>query len=463
MRTTKARIWTHVVVVAGCGAALAAAGLSAWTPDRSDGPTRPEAAGPGQILLANHADAIPGSYVVVLRPDAVPSARVRPTATDLAAQFGGTLGFTYAAATRGFSVTMEPDRARQLAAHRSVAYVQQNLTYRTTGTQPDPPSWGLDRIDQPGATLDASYTYPNPGTGVHAYILDTGVRTTHQDLAGRATHGWDFVDDDADASDCHGHGTHVAGTVAGTAYGVAKEARIVGVRVLDCSGSGTTARVIAGVNWVTENAHRPAVANMSLGVKGSDRAIEDAVRSSIAAGVPYVVSAGNDHEDSCGYSPARVPAAVTVGATSKGDARAWFSNHGGCVDIFAPGEEIVSLGGTGDSALDTKSGTSMAAPHVAGVVALILAVDPDATPEQVTRTLLADATSGAVTDRGTGSPNRLLHTPTGAAPPAGSTPPSGSVPAGSAPALPGAPGAPGAPSTGCTQGIGGPLTCPRTP
>jgi subtilisin family serine protease len=286
---------------------------------------------------------------------------------------------------------------------------------RKQNTQDGPASWGLDRIDQRRLPLDESYSPEGGGSGATAYVIDTGIRASHEDFGGRARSGYDFVDDDANAADCHGHGTHVAGTVGGTDYGVAKGADVVGVRVLDCRGSGTTSQVVAGIDWVTEHAARPAVANLSLG-GGPDGVLDDAVRRSIDSGVTYSIAAGNGNllgwpQDACGTSPARVPEAITVGATDRDDARASFSNTGSCVDLFAPGVDIISASIGSDSATDTLSGTSMAAPHVTGVAALYLAGHPSAGPAQVRDAVVNAATDGAVGDPRAGSPDRLLHSP----------------------------------------------------
>ncbi len=279
--------------------------------------------------------------------------------------------------------------------------------------QQNPASWGLDRIDQRQLPLDDAYSYDRAGAGVTAYIIDTGVRVTHDDFGGRARSGYDFVDDDANADDCHGHGTHVGGTVAGSQYGVAKGADVVGVRVLNCQGSGSTSQVVSGIDWVTENAVKPAVANMSLG-GGVDGVLDDAVRRSIDSGVSYAIAAGNGNilgwpQDACNYSPARVPEAITVGATDRDDQRASFSNYGTCLDVFAPGVDITSAWIGSDSDTNTISGTSMATPHVAGVAALYLEGNPSATPAQVRDAVVNNATSDVVGDPRAGSPNKLLY------------------------------------------------------
>jgi subtilisin family serine protease len=308
---------------------------------------------------------------------------------------------------------MTAQQARRLAADPSVAFVQPNVVHRASDTQTNPPSFGLDRIDQRNRPLSGSYTYSTTASNVRAYIVDTGIRTTHQDFGGRAVSGFDAVDG-GPADDCNGHGTHVAGTVGGSAYGVAKGVQLVAVRVLNCEGSGTTAQVVAGIDWVTANAQEPAVANMSLG-GGADTALDNAVRGSIGSGVSYAIAAGNGFLglfalDACTQSPARVAEALTVSATDSSDRKASWANRGTCVDVFAPGIGIASAWSTNDTATNTISGTSMAAPHVAGAAALYLAGNPAATPAQVSAAVVSSATTGVVVSPGSGSPNRLLYT-----------------------------------------------------
>ncbi|MEW1638199.1 S8 family peptidase [Streptomyces sp. NPDC093801] len=371
----------------------------------------------GVIENAGAAGSVPGSYIVTLKDSAARS--TTDSGRAVAQRYGARIDRTYSAALNGYSVEVSEAQAKKLAADPAVASVVQNRTFTVDATQPGPPSWGLDRIDQRALPLDQSYTYPDKaGEGVTAYIIDTGVRITHQDLAGRASYGYDAIDNDNTAQDGHGHGTHVAGTVAGSTYGVAKKAKIVGVRVLDNNGSGTTAQVVAGIDWVTRNAVKPAVANMSLG-GGADSALDTAVRNSIASGITYGVAAGNESTDASTKSPARVAEAITVGATTSTDAKASYSNYGSILDVFAPGSSITSSWGTGDTATNTISGTSMATPHVVGAAALYLSQNPSSTPAQVRDGLVAAATPNVVTGPGTGSPNRLLNVGAGTTPPTG--------------------------------------------
>jgi subtilisin family serine protease/subtilisin-like proprotein convertase family protein len=372
----------------------------------------PAAAAPaeGLILQAGGATAIADSYIVVFKDNAVARGQVAASATSLAGKYNASVRQTFQNAIRGFEAKMSEAAARKLAANPNVAYVEQNHTVSLAATQSPTPSWGLDRIDQRNLPLNNSYTYPNTGSGVKAYIIDTGILYSHNDFGGRAIPGYDSVTPGGGAVDCNGHGTHVAGTVGGTAYGVAKNVTLVGVRVLDCGGSGSYAGVIAGVDWVTADhlAGQPAVANMSLG-GGFSQAVNDAVTASIADGVSYALAAGNETTDACTRSPASTPNGITVGATTNTDARASYSNYGTCLDIFAPGSNITSAWHTGNSATNTISGTSMAAPHVAGAAALVLAANPSYTPQQVRDKLVNDGTTGVVTSPGTGSPNVLLY------------------------------------------------------
>jgi subtilisin family serine protease len=356
----------------------------------------------GQIRLAGGATAVSGSYIVVLKDASAANA------SGLATRYGATVGHVYRHALKGFEARVSAAEAKRLAADPAVAYVEQNHTVSINATQLNPPSWGLDRIDQRNLPLDNSYTFPNTGAGVTAYIIDTGIRFTHVDFGGRATSGFDAIDGGA-ADDCNGHGTHTAGTTGGTSFGVAKGVSLVAVRVLNCAGNGTFAQVIAGIDFVTGDhaAGTPAVANMSLGGP-IDPATDQAVRNSIADGVTYSLSAGNSNTSACNQTPARVAEALTVAATDINDQRASFSNKGKCVDLFAPGVAITSAWFGSDTDTNTISGTSMAAPHVTGAAAILLSAHPTWTPQQVAARIIADATKGVVGNRGGGSPNRLL-------------------------------------------------------
>jgi subtilisin family serine protease len=375
----------------------------------------PAAAAPATGTIHAAAKPVPGSYVVVLKDAKATPSAVRSAAAELAGKHAGSVTYTYTAATRGFAVRTTEAQAQRLAADPRVASVHQDGVVSLAATQ-SPVTWGLDRIDQRALPLSNSYTYDTTASNVRAYIIDTGIRTTHSDFGGRASVGTDTIGDGRNGQDCNGHGTHVAGTVGGATYGVAKGVALIAVRVLNCSGSGTNAGVIAGVDWVTANAVKPAVANMSLG-GGAYSPLDTAVTNSINSGVSYAIAAGNSSANACNYSPARTASAITVGATTNTDARASFSNYGTCLDIFAPGQNITSDWSTGDTATNTISGTSMAAPHVAGGAALYLAANPTATPATVRNALVAAATPNVVTNPGTGSPNLLLYVGSGSTPP----------------------------------------------
>ncbi|MFI5659092.1 S8 family serine peptidase [Streptomyces sp. NPDC051684] len=358
----------------------------------------------GKVYGQDAKGAVSGSYIVLLDQKAGVSAK-----KDLAKQYGGSIERNYGSAVNGFSASgLSDTEAKRLAADGAVSKVVQNKKFHIDATQDNPPSWGLDRIDQKDTAGDKKYTYPDSaGEGATAYVIDTGVRISHKDFGGRASHGFDAVDNDDSADDGNGHGTHVAGTIAGEAHGVAKKAKIVAVRVLDDQGSGTTEQVVAGIDWVTKNHQGPSVANMSLG-GGVDEALDAAVKKSIDSGVTYAVAAGNESADASQSSPARVPEAITVASSTEDDEQSDFSNFGSVVDIYAPGSDITSDWNTGDDATNTISGTSMATPHVVGAAAVYLAGHKDAAPADVAKALTDGATPDAIKNASDGTANKLL-------------------------------------------------------
>ncbi|MET7620749.1 S8 family peptidase [Streptomyces sp. NPDC005408] len=388
---------SRIKLTAAITAVAAAAGVTVLGTSFAGAATPAE----GTVYGANAEGAVAGSYIVMLDQKA--------DKQDLAKEYGGKLQRNYSSAINGFSASgLSETEAKRLAADPAVAKVVQNKKFSINETQDNPPSWGLDRIDQADTAGDKKYTYPDSaGEGVTAYVIDTGVRISHKDFGGRAAHGFDAVDNDDSADDGNGHGTHVAGTIAGSTYGVAKKAKIVAVRVLDDNGSGTTEQVVAGIDWVTKNHKGPSVANMSLG-GGADEALDEAVRKAIASGVTFAVAAGNESTDASQGSPARVKEAITVASSTEDDKQSDFSNFGEIVDIYAPGSEITSAWNDSDEGTKTISGTSMATPHVVGAAAVYLGAHQDATPEQVAKALTDGATPDKISNPSAGTPNKLL-------------------------------------------------------
>jgi serine protease len=389
------------------------------------------AALPGLVNAAELRTAqepVKGQYIVVLKREFVraPGEESRnPDVTTLAASmanaYGLTVSMAYEHALQGFVATNVTDKQlSHLAGDGRVDYIEEDGVMRVNATQTGA-TWGLDRVDQRDLPLNGSYVYDTTASNVRAYIIDTGILSTHADFGGRVGSGYTAISDGRGSTDCNGHGTHVAGTVGGATWGVAKGVTLIPVRVLGCNGSGTNSGVIAGIDWVTANHVKPAVANMSLG-GGASAAVDTAVNNAVAAGVFVAVAAGNDNANACNYSPARAASAMTVGSTTSTDARSSFSNFGTCLDIFAPGSSITSAWYTSTTATNTISGTSMASPHVAGVGALYLAGNASATPSAVTTALINNSTANKVTSPGTGSPNRLLYSRFGGAPPVDNPP-----------------------------------------
>ncbi len=344
-------------------------------------------------------NAIPYRYIVVFKDQATMSASgvqisVATIASQMGNKYGASVERTYQHAIKGAAVTMDLKQAQAMAQDPSVAYVEQDQRISVVATQTNA-TWGIDRIDQTNLPLSKTYTYPS-STGVHAYVIDTGLRSTHTEFTGRVGNGFDAIKDGNGTNDCQGHGTHVAGTVGGKTWGVAKEVTLHAVRVLGCDGSGTNSGVIAGMDWVVANHVKPAVANMSLG-GGASQATDDAIARMTNAGVVTVVAAGNDSANACNYSPARAASAITVGSTTNTDARSSFSNYGTCVDVYGPGSNITSASRTSDTGSTSLSGTSMASPHVAGIAALYLSKNPSATVSQVTSAILTNALNGKIT------------------------------------------------------------------
>jgi subtilisin family serine protease len=377
------RIPLAAVLVAGPLVAVLAAPAQAVTPN-------------APVSLAAPGQGVDGQYIVTLKKGVSVGDTVSKRGIATTHRFGKVLN--------GFAARMSAEQLQRLQRTPGVASIEQDGIVRAITTQNNPPSWGIDRIDQTSRPLSRSYTYTATGSGVNAYIIDTGIATSHSDFGGRASNVYDAVG--GNGQDCNGHGTHVAGTVGGNAYGVAKGVNLRGVRVLNCQGSGTNSGVIAGMNWVASNHTKPAVANMSLG-GGFSSTVNSAANSLASAGVFLAVAAGNDNRNACNYSPASAANATTVAASTSTDAKASYSNYGNCVDVYAPGSSITSTwlnGGT-----NTINGTSMASPHVAGVGALYKAANGDASYSTIRSWITSNATSGVITGNPSGTPNLLLN------------------------------------------------------
>ena len=328
-------------------------------------------------------------------------------------QFQGKIKFIYQHAFQGIAVqipqNVEQEFVRILKLNPTVSLIEKDQVFKSNATTQTNATWGLDRSDQRNLPLNSTYNVDGNAQGVPVYVVDTGVLASHQDFAGRVKAGYTAVSDGKGTTDCNGHGTHVAGTIAGTKYGIAKSASIIPVRVLDCNGSRTTSTVIAGLDWVASQNPRNAVVNLSLG-GGTSTALDDAINRVVNKDIVVVVAAGNNNADACNYSPSRVPAAITVGATTNQDQRANYSNYGKCLDVFAPGSNITSDWYSSNTATATASGTSMASPHVAGLAAILRAIYTGENVSQITNRILNKATTNKVTDSQAGSPNRLLYT-----------------------------------------------------
>ena len=360
--------------------------------------------------LRKASNPVPNRYIVVLKPETM-QARAETSddsAGRLAASYGGSVDKVYNHALQGFSAEMTEEAAEAMSDDPGVLFIEEDSYISVNATQSNAP-WGLDRVDQRNVPLNSSYSYVKTGSGVHVYVIDTGIRPTHVDFGGRATADYDSMYDGQNGLDCHGHGTHVAGTIGGTNYGIAKNVSLHGIRVLGCNGIGSVATAIEGVDWVTANHISPAVANMSMGSNASPL-MDYAVQGSINAGVTYVVAAGNANADACQYSPGRVSSAITVGASDQTDTKAGFSNYGACVDLFAPGVGITSAWAWSDVATNSANGTSMAAPHVTGTVALFMEDNQSATPAEATSALMGSATNAPIAGAPSGSPNLMLFT-----------------------------------------------------
>jgi subtilisin family serine protease len=401
------RTWTRGAIAVLAGLALAATPLAASAGSRDGAPTATNTAAGASTLAplvsTDTATAIPGRYIVMLEDGAATDA----ASLDWVSRAGGTVSTVYSTAIVGFAAELSPAALATVRAHDAVRYVAQDQIVTVQDIQ-DPATWGLDRVDQRNLPLNEQYEYNRTGDGVTVYVIDTGINSTHVDFTGRIKPGYDATGI-GNTEDCNGHGTHVSGTVAGTEWGVAKEAFIVPVRVFGCGSSGTWEDLIEGMDWVAANHVDLSMATMSAG-GGSFPPADEAGAGIVDSGILFSVAAGNGASDACGFSPAREPSLTTVGGTASTDRQYTATNYGTCLDIYAPGEDVTSawIGGTG--AQNTISGTSMATPHVAGAVALRLEVKPDHSPKRLARWLKKKSSKGKVTNPGPGSPNRLLYT-----------------------------------------------------
>tara|TARA_B100001248_G_scaffold262731_1_gene261821 strand:+ start:178 stop:1608 length:1431 start_codon:yes stop_codon:yes gene_type:complete len=368
------------------------------------------------VAACAEKNSSPQDYIVVLKEDlsiqsASPLIKLQATKESLAhlsKDHQVKEKQIFSQVMQGGLYQLNEEQVKQLQNDSRIAYIEKDHIVSIDAVQEDAP-WNLDRIDQSSKQLDNKYRYDVAGKNVNAYVIDTGIHIAHREFEGRASYGYDFVSENEEAEDCNGHGTHVAGSIASRTYGVAKNANLIALRVLGCSGRGTTSDVIRAIEWISKNHKKPAVANLSLGGPKS-KALDQAMERSIAEGITYVVAAGNSNRNACSSSPARVPSAITVGSVSRNDRRSSFSNYGPCLDVFAPGSSIRSTWHTSNSKTKIISGTSMAAPHVAGVAALILSAFPEASPQQVRDAIVDNALLGQIEDAKEQSPNALLNT-----------------------------------------------------